>query len=120
MLPQNSTTYIRHKWTNIIAGEMIWFLGIMLRTSLEPIKMGGYFTYFVNDADVHPRSNYLVDLHGYHVWAKEVMILVHFKKIRSAFHPEAGESQCHDKCHRLRYIIQMFNYIAKKIFYLLP
>ena len=48
------------------------------------------------------------------------MPLVWFKQIRLAFHPEAGESSCHDKCHQLRYFIRMFNDMAKQIFALGP
>ena len=41
MKSKNSTLYIGHKRTNIRAGEMICFFGIMLRISLEPRNMGG-------------------------------------------------------------------------------
>ena len=91
-MSQKSTLNIRHKWTNIRVGEMIRFLWIMLRISLEPIKMGGYSTYFVNDTNMQPSSNYSVELCGYHAWTKDVMHMVRFKLIRSAFHPEVGES----------------------------
>ena len=120
MKVRNSTLFIGHKWENIRAGEMIRFFGIMLRISLEPRKMGGYSTYFADNTTLHLDSNYSVKLRGYNAWAKEIMPLICFKQIRSAFHPEAGESECGDKCHQLRYFIRMFNYMAKEVFHLGP
>ena len=57
-------------------------------------------------------------MRGYDSWAKEVMSLVRFKQIRSAFHLEAGASICNDKCHQLRFFIRLFNAKAKEIFHL--
>ena len=118
MLSRNSTLFIGHKWDNIRVSEMIRFFGIMLRISLEPRKMGGYTTYFTDNSSMSIGHGYNVELQGYHAWAKEIMPLIRFKQIRSAFHPEAGDSQCNDKCHQLRYFIRMFNYMAKDVFYL--
>ena len=120
MKVRNSTLFIGHKWENIRAGEMIRFFGIMLRISLEPRKMGGYCTYFADNTTLHLDSNYSVQLRGYNAWAKEIMPLIRFKQIRSAFHPETGESECGDKCHQLRYFIRMYNYMAKEVFHLGP
>ena len=92
MKSRSSTLYIGHKWENIRAGEMIRFFGIMLRISLEPRKMGGYSTYFTDASTIHLDSDYFIQLRGYNAWAKEIMPLIRFKQIRSAFHPEARES----------------------------
>ena len=43
---RNSTLCLGRKWENIHVSEMIRFLGILLRISLEPRKMGGYSSYF--------------------------------------------------------------------------
>ena len=82
--------------------------------------MGGYCTYFTDASTIHLDSDYFIQLRGYNAWAKEIMPLIRFKQIRSAFHPEAGQSQCGDKCHQLRYFIRMYNYMAKKVFHIGP
>ena len=120
MQSRNSTLYLGHKWENISVSEMIRFFGIMLRISLEPRKMGGYSSYFTDNSNVQIGTGYSVELRGYSAWAKDIMTLVRFKQIRSALHPESGESQCHDKCHQLRYFIRMFNYMARDVFHLGP
>ena len=84
MKSRSSTLYIGHKWTNIRAGEMIRFFGIMLRISLEPRKVGGYSTYFMDNPNIQ-LSNYSVELRGYNAWAKEVIPLVCLKKIQITF-----------------------------------
>ena len=120
MMERNSTLYLGHKWKNITVAEMIRFFGIMLRISLEPRKMGGYLSYFTENPTVHIGDGYSIELRGFDPWAKEIMSLVRFKQIRSAFHPEAETSMCNDKCHQLRYFIRMFNSKAKNVFSLGP
>ncbi len=114
MNARNSTLYLGHKWKNIMSSEMIRFFGILLKISLEPRKMGGHVSYFTENPAVRIGDGYTVELRGYNSWAKEVMSLIRFKQIRSAFHPEAGESACQDKCHQLRFFIRMFNDMAKR------
>ena len=99
---------------------MIRFFGILLRISLEPRKMGGYATYFLEEPVIEMGSAYYCKLRGYLPWAKSIMSLVRFKQIRSTFHPETGTRMCGDKCHQLRYIIRMFNDVAKRTFNLGP
>ena len=65
-------------------------------------------------------DSYAIELRGYENWAKDVMTLIRFKQIRSAFHPEADKSLSNDKCHQLRYFIRTFNEMAKKTFNLGP
>ena len=84
-----SNKFIGHKWQNIRVEEMIRFFGIMLQISLEPRKMGGYPSYFTDQSSLGIGTNYSVHLRGYKPWAKDVMTLVRFKQIRSAFHPES-------------------------------
>ena len=115
-----SNKFIGHKWQNIGLGEMIRFFGIMLRISLEPRKMGGYASYFMDQSSLNIGTGYSVHLRGYEPWAKDVMTLVRFKQIRSALHPECGKSANNDKCHQLRYFIRLFNYMARDVFYLGP
>jgi hypothetical protein len=120
MMERNSTLYLGHKWKNITVPEMVRFFGIMLRISLEPRKMGGYSLYFTDSPTVHIGDGYSIELRGFDPWAKEIMSLVRFKQIRSAFHPEAENSICNDKCHQLRHFIRMFNSKAKNVFSLGP
>ena len=88
---------------------------------MEPRKMGGYVSYFQDNPHVHMGGNYNVRVRGLDPWAKQIMALIRFKQIRSAFHPEAGLSDLTgDKCHQLRYFIQTFNESAKKTFNLGP
>ena len=107
-------------WRNITTAEMIRFFGIMLRISLEPRKMGGYVSYFTDNPTVVCGDGYSIQLRGYDPWARDVMTLVRFKQIRPAFHPEAKNSICNDKCHQLRYFIRLFNSKAKEVFDLGP
>ena len=92
----------------------------MLKILLEPRNMGGYTSYFTENPTVRIGDGYMVQLRGYDAWAKEVMSLVRFKQIRSAFHPEAGDTACNDKCHQLRLFIKMFNDMTNCIFILGP
>ena len=116
MKERNSLLFIGHKWKNITVPEMIRFFGIMLRISLEPRKMGGYCSYFTENPVITIGDGYSIQLRGYEPWAKDIMTLVRFKQIRSAFHPEADKSLCNDKCHQLRYLIRLFNKRAKEVF----
>ena len=120
MISRSSILYLRHAWRNTTVGEIIRFFEIMLHISMEPRKMGGYTSYFVEDPVVILGLGYCCKLCGYQAWDKEVMTLIHFKQIRSAFHPDAGENMCRDKCHQLCYFIRIFNHVVKKNFYLGP
>ena len=114
-----TSMFLGHKWTNISTGEMVRFFGILLRISMEPRKMGGYASYFVSNPCVSV-GGYSVQLKGYTPWAKDIMSLIRFKQIRSAFHPEAEKSICGDKCHQLRFFIRKFNEMARNVFSLGP
>ena len=83
--------------------------------------MGECLSYFQDNPLVHMGGNYNVRLRGFDTWAKQIMALIRFKQIRSAFHPEAGLSDLTGyKCHQLRYYIRAFNESAKKTFNLGP
>ena len=82
--------------------------------------MGGYETYFSENITITLASGYSSTLRGYHAWAKDIMSLVRFKQIRSAFRPEYHRYDINDKCYQLRWFIQHFNYMAKKVFFLGP
>ena len=114
MHTQSSSIFLGHKWRNISTGQMIRFFGIMLRISLEPEKMGGYTSYFQDNPVITMGTGYSVQLRGFDPWAKDFMSLIRFEQIRDAFHPEAGKTQCGDKCHQLWYFIRRFNECAKK------
>ena len=120
MQSRNSNRYIGHQWKNITTEEMISFFGILLRISLEPRKMGGYSSYFAEEPVIGMGNQYYCKLRGYHPCTRDIISLVRFRQIRSAFHPETGNSLCSDKCYQLRYIIHMFNDTAKKTFCLGP
>ena len=97
------------------------FFGILLRISMEPRKMGGYVSYFRDPPQVHLGVGYNVRLIGFEPWARNIMPLLRFKQIRSAFHPEAGRSELTgDKCHQLRYFIRGFNELTSHVFHLGP
>ena len=116
MATRHSMLFLGHKWKNITVPELIRFFGIMLRISLEPRKMGGYSSYFTENPVITIGDGYSIQLRGYDAWAKDIMSLVRFKQIRSAFHPESDKSLCNDKCHQLRYFIRLFNMKAKEVF----
>ena len=95
---------------------MIRFFGIMLQISLEPGKLGGYESYFVESKSINLGHRYKLELRGYHSWAKEVMPLVRFKQIRSALRPEADVTDKYDKCAQLRFFIRRFNAKGREVF----
>ena len=47
MAGRNSTLYLWHKLMNITVGEIIGLFVIILRTLIEPQKVGGYTSYFL-------------------------------------------------------------------------
>ena len=120
MRERNTTLFLGHKWTNITVEEMVHFFGILLRISLEPRKMGGYTSYFQESHSITLASGYTCNLQGYQSWAKNVMNLVRFKQIRSAFRLESHRYDINDKCYQLRWFIRQFNFMAKKTFILGP
>ena len=120
MKQRNTTLFLGHKWKNILVKEMVHFCGILLRISLEPWKMGGYESYFSENITILLSHGYKSTLHGYNAWAKDIMSLVRFKQIRSAFCSEYHRYDVNDKCYQLRWFIRQFNYMAKKVFYLGP
>ena len=102
MRERNTTLFLGYKWTNIIVEEMVHFFGILLRISLEPRKMGGYTSYFQESHSITLASGYTCNLQGYQSWAKNIMNLVRFKQIRSAFRLESHRYDINDKCYQLR------------------
>ena len=80
--------------------------------------MGGYSFYFTNHSSLAIGTGHSVHLQGYEQWEKDVMTLVRFKKICSAFHPESGKSTKNNKCHQLQYFIRIFNFMARDVFYI--
>ena len=120
MKERNTSLFLGHKWNNISVTEMIHFFGIMLRISLEPRKMGGYESYFVEDQSITLCNGYSATLRGYNAWAKDIMTLLRFKQIRSAFRSECDRFDPNDKCYQLRWFIRKFNFMARKTFHLGP
>ena len=90
----------------------------MLGVSIEPCKMVRYPSYFVEYTMIKLGHVYYFQLRGYDTRAKYIMTLIRFKRIQSAFHPEAETSFCRDRCHQLRYFIPMFNDKSNIIFFL--
>ena len=120
MKERNTTLFLGHKWSNISVEEMVHFFGILLQISLEPCKMEGDGSYFVENQSLTLASGYTASLRGYNAWAKDIMSLVRFKQIRSAFRSECHQYDINDKCYQLRWFIGHFNYMAKKTFDLGP
>ena len=118
----NSNQYARQEMTadNKFAGliwkvqEMVRFHGIMLKMSIDDRQLGGYRAYFEEDLNIMFALDYgVVD---FPVWAKKVIPLEHFKKIRAAYHPEVGTSEIREKCHQLHYGINLLNQALKATF----
>ena len=82
--------------------------------------MGGYVSFFVEDQSITLGNGYTTSLRGYNAWDKDIMTLVKFKQICSAFRSEFNQYDHHDKCYQLQWFIRKFNFMAKKIFYLGP
>ena len=120
MKERNTSLFLGHKWNNISVTEMIHLFEIMLRISPEPRKMGGYESYFVEDQSITLCNGYSTSLRGYNAWAKDIMTLLRFKQIRSAFRSECNRFDPNDKCYQLRWFLRKFNFMAKKTFYLGP
>ena len=64
MNERNTRLFIGHKWTNISVKEMTHFFGTKLRISLEPRKMDGYDSYFIEDHTIVLANGYTVTLTG--------------------------------------------------------
>ena len=80
--------------------------------------MGGYESYFNDNINVTLCNGYSINLRGYNAWAKEIMSLLRFKQIHSAFRSETVQVYLNDKCYQLRWFIRQFNFMARKIFHL--
>ena len=71
MKERNTSLFLGHKWNNISGCEIVHFFGIMLRISLEPRKMGGYISYFVDDQSITIGNGYTTYLQGYNATTSE-------------------------------------------------
>ena len=60
-------------------------------------------SYFEDNPVITVGNNYVAQLRGYDPWAKDVMSLIRFKQVRSAFHPQVGKSNYRDKCLTIFY-----------------
>ena len=65
MNERNTKLFIDHKWSYISVQVMNHFFGVMLRIFLEPRKMGGYDSYFIEDHTIVLSNEYTVTLTGY-------------------------------------------------------
>ena len=84
--------------------------------SIEPCHIGGYKGYLKPKLYVRIGCGYIVKRVGYRGWEERKLTLAHFRQMRSAFHPEAGEYAVFHKCHQLRYLIRSVNDAACKEF----
>ena len=102
------------EWKDITTQEMYRFLGIMLKTSLQPVDGGGYPVHFRTTnkelcTGFGSRAKKLLVLNttGF---AANTMSLKRFKQIRGAFHPEHKRaSNSGDKCYQLRAALNQLN-----------
>ena len=53
--------------------------------SIDDMRVGGYTVYFYHELFTDLEANYSINIKGFTSWAKDVMILHHFKQIHSAF-----------------------------------
>ncbi len=73
--------YVGSNWSNITVEEMVRFLGIILKMSIDHRELGGYSCYFTNKNTVNLGRRYFVELNDYPAWAVRVMSLRRFKQI---------------------------------------
>jgi len=106
------------QFEDITLSEMMKFLGIMLKISLNPIDYGGYPAYFFrSDADIVLDEEQKIKASGTKGWASVIMDLRRFKIIRKAFHPEDRIARtCGDKCYQIRHLLRNFKSAAKASF----
>ena len=105
-------------FVDISVEEMMKFLGIVLRISLNPLDYGGYEAYFnPSGIEIEINENKVMKAEGTGGWAVKYMSLKRFKIIRKAFHPEDRSArQCGDKCFHLRHLIRQFKSAAMNSF----
>ena len=105
-------------FVDISVAEMMIFLGINLRISLNPIDCGGYESYFSKeDMEIHLDDEETISAFGTGSWASDFMDLRRYKIIRMAFHPEDRSArECGDKCYHVRHLLRQFKAAAKGSF----
>ena len=108
--------YAGSNWSNITVEEMVRFLGIILKMSINNRELGGYASYFANRKSVNLGRRYYVELNDYPAWADQGMSLHSFKQICTSIHPEIGTSIIGDKCHQLRHVLNTFNQACQWMF----
>ena len=86
---------------------------------MEPSKMGGYMSYFVENTVMVMVSGYVCQFIGYNAWFNYTIYRIIFKRVRSAFHQNSGESLCNENFHHSYFFIRIFNHMGK-IFTLIP
>ena len=57
--------YAGYKWIPISVSEIIIFLGIMLKMSIQDLKLGGCDAYWAREHVIHAGSNYTIKLEGF-------------------------------------------------------
>ena len=95
---------------------MIQFFGIMLKISIQDLRLGGYAAYWNTECYIYAGRNYTVEMLGIKPWARDIMTKYRFKQIRAAFRPENDITDVGDKCHQLRFTINKFNQSARRTF----
>ena len=89
---------------------------MVLKTSIDDRRVGGYTEYFYDDIFTDLAEDYSIKIKAFASRAKDVMTLIHFKQICSAFHPKPHFATSRDKCHQLCYAINKLNDTAKHTF----
>ena len=87
------------KWENITVKEMLHLYRVMHWISIEPWHLGVYNSYFESISIFICVQGYTVIIVDYGVRTGKITNLFHFRQLRSAYHPEFGESASGDKCH---------------------
>lgn len=62
-------------WTNVLAEEMVQFVGVILKLSINNRELGGYASYFTNQKSLSLAQRYFVELNDCTGWAVQVMSL---------------------------------------------
>ena len=65
----NDGQYAGSNWTNVTVEEMVRFLGIILKMSIDNRELGGYAANFTKRKSVNLGRRYYVELNDYPAWA---------------------------------------------------
>lgn len=65
----NDDEYAGSNWTNVTVEEMVRFLGVILKMSIDNRGLGRYVAYFTKRKSVNLGRRHYVELNDYPAWA---------------------------------------------------